>query len=163
MVCLTAALSLPQLSTEVGRIGQAHCYREPEYDGRDHVCVLPVKYAVNIYQTLPKAGTIPKPPSDQGEETPTKCYQDLCSRCETLWHFRFGLPTLTNLPIWLGSGHRMPLPSTTAWRQGRVSYAVRCIGCGGLLDYPNRLCTWHRQGCDEHGLIGLRLGRIHID
>ena len=62
MVCVVAALASPQLSTEVGRIGQAECYREPEYDGRDHVCVLPVKYAVNIYQTLPKAGTKPNLP-----------------------------------------------------------------------------------------------------
>ena len=50
MVCVVDALTSPQLSTEVGRIGQAHGYGEPEYDGRDHVCVLPVKYAVYIYQ-----------------------------------------------------------------------------------------------------------------
>ena len=50
MVCVVAALASPQLSAEVGRIGQAHGYGEPEYDGRDHVCVLPVKYAVYIYQ-----------------------------------------------------------------------------------------------------------------
>ena len=62
MVCLTDALTSPQLSTEVGRIGQAHGYREPEYDGRDHVCVLPVMYAVYIYQTLPRGGTIPNAP-----------------------------------------------------------------------------------------------------
>ena len=56
------ALTSPQLSTEIGRIGQAQCYREPEYDGRDHVCVLPVMYAVYIYQTLPRGGTIPNAP-----------------------------------------------------------------------------------------------------
>jgi len=42
-------------------------------------------------------------------------------------------------------------------------WCVRCIGCGGLLDYPNWLCTWHRQGCDGLVWVGLRLGRIHID
>ena len=106
-------LSLPQLSTEVGRIGQAQCYREPEYDGRDHVCVLPVKYAVYIYQTLPRGGTIPNPPSVLPEETPTKHYRILCSRSETHWWFRFGLPTLTMSPIWLYTCRRRPLPIIT--------------------------------------------------
>ena len=55
-------LSLPQLSTEVGRIGQAEDYGEPEYGACDHVCVLPVMYAVYIYQTVPRGGTIPNPP-----------------------------------------------------------------------------------------------------
>ena len=49
MVCLMDALTSPQLSTEVGRIGQAEDYKEPEYGACDHVCVLPVMYAVNIY------------------------------------------------------------------------------------------------------------------
>jgi len=91
------ALTSPQLSTEVGRIGQAEDYAEPEYGACDHVCVLPVMYAVYIYQTLPRGGTIPNPPSDQGEETPTKHYRILCSRCETHWCFWHGLPTLTSL------------------------------------------------------------------
>ena len=95
-----ATLTSPQLSTEVGRIGQAEDYGEPEYGACDHVCVLPVKYAVNIYQTLPKAGTIPKPPCHREVQTPTKCYQDPCSLSEIHWRFRFGHPTVYHgLPL----------------------------------------------------------------
>ena len=53
-------------------------------------CVLPVKYADNIYQLLPTGGTIPNEPCVLHEETPTNRYQDPCSRCETPWWFWFG-------------------------------------------------------------------------
>ena len=95
-----ATLASPQLSTEVGRIGQAQCYREPEYDGRDHVCVLPVKYAVYIYQTLPRGGTIPNPPCHREVQTPTKHYRITRSRSETRWRIRFGHPSVYHgLPL----------------------------------------------------------------
>jgi hypothetical protein len=35
------------------------------------------------------------------EETPTNAYRILCSRSETHWWFWIGLPTLTNLRIWV--------------------------------------------------------------
>ena len=113
MVCPVDALASPQLSTEVGRIGQAEDYGEPEYGACDHVCVLPVMYAVYIYQTVPKAGTIPNPPWDQGEETPTKHYRIACSRSGSHWCFRFGLPTLTMSPIWVGTYREAALPIIT--------------------------------------------------
>ena len=45
---------------------------------------------------------------------PTKPYQDLCSRCETLWQIRFGLPTLTNRPFWLYLHSIVLLPTLTS-------------------------------------------------
>ena len=107
------------------------------------MCVLPVKYAVNIYQTLPKAGTIPKPPSDQGEETPTKCYQDLCSRCETLWHFRFGLPTLTNL-----QDLSLNLPCVTF-----TKHYHRGGGQGIKPNAPSRVGEYRQRGCHMGSMV----------
>ena len=46
--------------------------------------------------------------------SPTKPYQDPCSRCETLWSIRFGLPTLTNRPFWLGLRYKIVLPTLTS-------------------------------------------------
>ena len=59
-------------------------------------CVLPVKYADNIYQLLPTGGTIPNEPWVLPEETPTNRYQDPCSRCETGWWFWYGPGDITN-------------------------------------------------------------------
>ena len=47
-------------------------------------------------------------------EHPTKPYQILCSRCETHWSIRFGLPTLTRIRIWLGHHSRVLLPTLTS-------------------------------------------------
>ena len=34
------------------------------------------------------------------------------------WCFWFGLPIVTSLQIWVGTGHRRPLPTFTTWRRG---------------------------------------------
>jgi hypothetical protein len=47
-------------------------------------------------------------------EHPTNAYRILCSRCETPRHFRFGLPTLTRIRIWLGHHSIVLLPTLTS-------------------------------------------------
>ena len=66
------------------------------------------------YQSLPCRQTKPKPPGHREVETPTKHYQDLCSRCETHWQIRFGLPTLTRIRIWLHHHSNTLLPTLTS-------------------------------------------------
>ena len=66
------------------------------------------------YQSLPTALTKPKPPGHREVETPTKHYQDPCSRCETHWQIRFGLPTLTTRWIWLSHHSIVLLPIITS-------------------------------------------------
>ena len=107
------------------------------------MCVLPVKYAVNIYQTLPKAGTIPKPPCHREVQTPTKCYQDLCSRSETLWHFRFGLPTLTNL-----QDLSLNLPCVTF-----TKHYHRGGGQGIKPNAPSRVGEYRHSGCHMGSMV----------
>ena len=66
------------------------------------------------YQSLPTALTKPKPPGHREVQTPTKHYQDPCSRCETHWQIRFGLPTLTRRRIWLHHHSIVLLPTLTS-------------------------------------------------
>ena len=47
-------------------------------------------------------------------ESPTNAYRNPCSRCETLWPIRIGLPTLTTMPIWLCHRYRIVLPTLTS-------------------------------------------------
>ena len=47
-------------------------------------------------------------------ESPTKPYRNPCSRCETLWQIRIGLPTLTNRPFWLAHHSMTLLPTLTS-------------------------------------------------
>ena len=52
--------------------------------------------------------------------SPTKPYQDLCSRCETHWQIRFGLPTVTTVPIWPSHRYRIVLPNITSREINRL-------------------------------------------
>ena len=70
--------------------------------------------------------TIPKPPGFLHVDRPTNAYQDLCSRCETHWSFRFGLPTLTNGPIWLAHRYKNILPTLTS-RGVEYTHDVNCV------------------------------------
>jgi hypothetical protein len=47
-------------------------------------------------------------------EHPTNPYRILCSRCETHWQIRFGLPMLTISPFWLAHRRRIVLPIITS-------------------------------------------------
>ena len=66
------------------------------------------------YQRLPTPLTKPKAPCHREVQTPTKPYQDLCSRCETHWSFWIGLPTLTTRWIWLHHHSIVVLPNITS-------------------------------------------------
>jgi hypothetical protein len=66
------------------------------------------------YHALPCDLTKPKPPGRREVQTPTKPYQDPCSRCERHWQIRFGLPGLTRIRIWLGHHSRTLLPTLTS-------------------------------------------------
>ena len=66
------------------------------------------------YQSLPRSLTRPNPPFQWEVRTPTKPYQDLCSRCETHWCIWIGLPTLTRIRIWLCHRYRIVLPNITS-------------------------------------------------
>jgi hypothetical protein len=60
------------------------------------------------------------------EETPTKPYRILCSRSGSHWSFWFGLPTLTSLPIWVGTYRAAPLPIiTTAAKDSQLTQTYR--------------------------------------
>ena len=77
------------------------------------------------YQSLPTALTKPNAPCRREVQTPTKPYQYPCSRCETPRHFRFGLPTLTRIRIWLGHRYRIVLPTLTS-RGVKYTHDINC-------------------------------------
>ena len=59
------------------------------------------------------------------EKCPTKPYRNLCSRCETLWSIRIGLPTVTRMPIWLHHRYRIVLPIITS-RGVKYTHDINC-------------------------------------
>ncbi len=73
--------------------------------------------------------------------SPTKPYQDLCSRCETPWCVWIGLPTLTRIRIWLARRYRIVLPNITSREINRL-YAtiIHVLLCHTV---PLGLCPIH--------------------
>ena len=92
--------------------------------------------------------------------SPTNPYRNPCSRCETPWRFRFGLPTLTTQPIWLEpiiTRHYQPLPS--AWIKPNTPSAVGQYRaqhwaeghCHTSVDTPNA----RHNVADRHAVVTL--------
>ena len=57
--------------------------------------------------------------------SPTKPYRIPCSRCETLWSIRIGLPTVTRMRIWLHHRYRIVLPIITS-RGVKYTHDINC-------------------------------------
>ena len=105
-------------------------------------------------------GTHPRRSASQSEFTIP--YQDPCSRCETHWWFRFGLPGLTMSPIWVWTYRVPPLPIITTAKEYNTHLTRVCvIWCYNDLvikhsDWlwlgPNLTCNLIDALCSRHGL-----------